>query len=164
MKSKRLPPLETVLALFDYDPEAGVFTHRAGRRAGKVAGEIAASYRRLAIGGKFYYAHRIAWLVISGEDPLENQIDHINGDRLDNRSENLRVCTSAQNCRNSRIRSHNTSGFKGVSRDITRNLWQAGIVVNGKRKTLGRYATRESAYDAYCAASKRYHAEFGRVT
>jgi len=165
MKPKSLPALDTISSLFAFDAETGKFTHRAGRRAGKVAGETAGSppYRRLAIGGTFYYAHRVAWVLITGDDPGEMQIDHINGDRLDNSACNLRLSTNAENCRNSKTPKDNTSGFKGVSWDKSKNRWQAKITINGEQKMLGRFDNPNDAYAAYCSAAKVYHGQFWKA-
>lgn len=88
--------------------------------------------------------------------------DHINGDSLDNRRDNLRVCTCAQNLRNARKRSDNTSGYKGVTYRSRDSIWEANIQVDGKQIYLGRFQTAEAAYGAYCEAAVKYHGEFAR--
>ena len=90
-------------------------------------------------------------------------VDHINGNTLDNRRENLRICTPAENTRNYRKPKTNTSGFKGVSWINRFGKWHSAISVNGKNKSLGYFDTPEEAYKAYCEASKKYHKEFGRT-
>ena len=87
-------------------------------------------------------------------------VDHINGNGLDNRKENLRVCTRTQNTWNQGISSANTSGYKGVSYHKGKGKWQAGISVNSKRKHLGMFETPEQAHQAYCDAAKAMHGEF----
>jgi hypothetical protein len=91
------------------------------------------------------------------------EVDHIDGNGLNNRRDNLRTATKAQNVRNQRTRSDNTSGLKGVSWDGRNSKWKAQIKFNGKRHHLGRHNTPEQAYAAYCAASSRLHGEFGRT-
>lgn len=89
-------------------------------------------------------------------------VDHINGNGLDNRKSNLRVCTHSQNQRNQGTPRHNSSGFKGVCWSKDKQKWQAGIKINGKNKFLGRYETPEEAHKAYCDASAKYHGAFGK--
>jgi hypothetical protein len=84
--------------------------------------------------------------------------DHKNGDGLDNRRENLREATVAQNLRNRGCPVNNTSGFKGVSRK--RDKWTAGIKANGVHKRLGGFATPEQAARAYDAMAIELHGEF----
>ena len=91
------------------------------------------------------------------------QVDHINGEGLDNRRANLRIASRAENQRNQRLHSNSTTGLKGVSRHKTSNTWQACIKVNRKTQHLGCFLTAEDAYAAYCAASVKYHGEFGRT-
>ena len=87
-------------------------------------------------------------------------VDHINGDGLDDRQSNLRVCTNKQNIRNSKIRSDNSSGYKGVVK--IRNKWRASITVDGKTIYLGLYDSPEEAHSSYCEAAERYFGEFAR--
>jgi hypothetical protein len=90
------------------------------------------------------------------------QGDHINGNTLDNRRSNLRVSTAAENIRNQKIKSSNTSGFKEVNFRKERNRWVASIRVNGKAKRLGAFLTPKEAHVAYCEAARRYFGEFAR--
>lgn len=91
------------------------------------------------------------------------QVDHIDGNGLDNRRANMRVVTPRQNTWNSRRNASNTSGFKGVRLDPRRKCWRAGIQVNKIRMDLGTFESPEAAYAAYCAASELFHGEYGRV-
>jgi len=91
------------------------------------------------------------------------EVDHINGNGLDNRRINLRTCTKSQNQCNRKVSALSITGLKGVSlykRDAT---WHARISHNGKRLCLGYYKTPEEAHAAYCEASARLHGEFGRI-
>lgn len=120
--------------------------------------------------GTVYYATRYARL--NGKDttvrmhrvimnaPRGTQVDHINGNGLDNRRENLRFCTTKQNLRNRGKNSRNTSGYKGVSWAKHANKWNAQIVVNRKRINLGYYEDVKEAALAYDEAARKYHGEF----
>lgn len=87
-------------------------------------------------------------------------IDHINGDRLDNRIENLRVCTRKENVRNQRLHKNNSSGYKGVVWDKQRSKWIAQIMVDRKHLFLGRFETVLEAAKAYDLSSSKYFGDF----
>ena len=93
--------------------------------------------------------------------PKGMHTDHINHDTLDNREENLRVCTPSQNKCNSKKQTNNTSGYKGVNK--RGNKWIARIRVENDRIYLGRFQTPEEAYRAYVSASKRLHGEYANL-
>jgi hypothetical protein len=152
--------VERLRELLAYDPETGVFTWRTGPRAGMVAGGLK-SYGYLAV-WRCYKSHRLAWLYMTGDWPL-TQIDHINRVRTDNRFDNLREATHAENVRNSGRRKDNASGFKGVSWHQRGKCWQVSIFKDGRRVHLGSYKTTEEASAAYAAAAQRMFGEFARV-
>lgn len=87
-------------------------------------------------------------------------VDHINQDKLDNRKENLRLATTTENLRNTKPKSNNTSGYKGVSFCKSTGLWRAGIQVNKESKNLGDYKTAEEAAKKYDFYAKLYFGEF----
>jgi hypothetical protein len=89
-------------------------------------------------------------------------VDHINGNGLDNRRSNLRICSKAENQRNMKRNVRNTSGYKGVSFFKRDNKWRSSIRINGKEKNLGHYVCKIEAYAAYLKASKEYFGEFRR--
>ena len=152
--------------LLDYDPATGVFVwkvSRRGHRAGAVAGtKRPDGYNQIRIDGSVYYAHRLAWLYITGKWPTE-QIDHRNRTPADNRFINLREASPSENARNSSKPAANTSGHKGVYRDVTCGKWRAQIMVDGVRVHLGLFDLLEEAAAAYAEASAQHHKEFGRV-
>ena len=95
-------------------------------------------------------------------NPVESQIDHINGDKLDNRKENLRIANRNQNAWNVGKHSNNKSGLKGVYFHKATGKWASSIRANGKRKHLGLFDTKEGAYEAYCRKAVELHGEFAR--
>lgn len=109
--------------------------------------------------GKTVRLHR--WLLNADHS---DDVDHANGDGLDNRRENLRRATSAQNARNAHKRAQCTSQYKGVNWDANGRLsWRARIRVDRKLIHIGRFATEEEAARAYDEAARRLHGEFARV-
>lgn len=157
---------DEVLEMLNYDPETGVFTRRLAKGPAKV-GDIAGSkdsygYVQIRLRSKIYLAHRLAWLVTYGYWP-ENQLDHINRDRADNRVSNLREATHAQNLQNRAVQRNNKSGFIGVSWYPKYSKWMACIGINGKSKTLGYFDSPEAAGAAYAAAKAEMHEFHGAV-
>ena len=106
-------------------------------------------------------AHRVAWAIYYGSWP-EDQIDHINGIRVDNRISNLRSATRAQNQYNKAKKANSTNSLKGVRWHKRDKRWVARIGHGGKSTHLGTYESELEAYLAYCAAAKRIHGEFAR--
>jgi hypothetical protein len=108
------------------------------------------------------YLHQAVWLYHHGYIP--EMLDHIDGDTRNNRIENLRECTNGQNQFNSRRKSNNRSGFKGVAyRSGYRQKWEARVTVGGKRHILGRFDTPEEAALAYADGAKALVGEFFRT-
>lgn len=113
--------------------------------------------------GRAVLAHRIAYLIATGV--LADEIDHINGDRSDNRLCNLRAVNRRQNAQNQKQHCRNTSGCSGVYWEATRNKWVARLFEPGRSKNLGRFDTYEAAVSARKAAeaSAGYHVNHGRL-
>ena len=155
---------DEVKKLFVYEPDTGLLRRIGGRKLYPWHG-IGKGLRYLAtcIGPKTYYLHSLVWLYHYGYEP--KMIDHINMDTRDCRIENLRECTPAENQYNTVKRGHNTSGFKGVVfHKICRSRpWQAKIVVDGKVKSLGYYATKEDAAKAYAEGARKHAGEFAKA-
>ena len=132
---------------------------------GKIAGSTNASgYRQVQLMGKHYLQHRVVWEMFNGAIPDGLQIDHINGNKSDNKIENLRLATHSENQANKGYTKRNSTGFKGVSLIKSRNKYQATICVNSKNINLGSFKCPTSAYFAYVKASKKYQKEFSYVT
>jgi hypothetical protein len=159
---------EHLRARLHYNPDTGVFTwlsspsRKAVTFVGKPAGCVKNGYITIGIDRVDYPAHRLAWLYVYGEWPAE-RIDHINLDRADNRISNLRQCTHSQNLANTRARSTNSSGYKGVYFHTGAKRWQAKIKVNYRSKHLGFFDTKEEAADAYRKGAELYFGEFARA-
>lgn len=135
------------------------------RYAGKEAftADNGNGYRRGAVFDKMYRAHRVIWAIHTGAWP-DDHIDHINGVRDDNRIDNLRAVSHAENQKNCRGRKDNTSGVMGVHWYKRRGAWQAYIKVAGKNKHLGYFKSKEDAIAARAAAEIEYgfHENHGR--
>jgi len=151
-----------LIELLSYDLDTGVFTRRAGvgpTHIGDVAGNPCHGYWQICIDGRSYYAHRLAWLYMTGEWPKE-QIDHINMDKTDNRWNNLRLATPSQNTCNQSARSTNKVGMKGVSPNGKR--FSAQITIDGTCHHLGTFDTPALAHSAYADAAAILHGTFAR--
>lgn len=139
-----------------YDASTGKFFRLPGRGvvAGAPAGRVKArGYIEIELGGATHKAHRLAWLYVHGELPV-GVIDHINGDKTDNRIENLRDVTVAQNAQNQRLRPHGL----GVSWNAEKRQWRANIKPAGTPQVyLGAFDTQEAAQAAYIEAKRKYH-------
>ena len=96
--------------------------------------------------------------------PKGMSVDHINGNKLDNRKSNLRICTHAENLRNLKKAKNNTSGFKGVSWYSKSKKWRAVITFGGKYHHLGLFVKKQDAIDAYNQKAKEYFGQFAYVT
>ena len=166
-KYKKLPSLKRIKELVSYEPESGklFWLQPVARwiRVGEEAGTYCKHAVDITLDKVTYRAHRIIWFLVTKKDPGNMMIDHIDGNPHNNKFENLRIATSRQNQCNQKIRRDNTSGLKGVSWSEERQKWQTGIQVNGKRVGLGRFNTKEEAYEAYCKAAKELHGEFARL-
>jgi len=156
---------DRAIELFEIRDSALINRRTAGKaRKGEQAGWIhPTGYRRIEISGREYPVHRIVWLMVTGEWVTE--LDHINGDRLDNRIENLRPVTRQENLKNQKRSIANTSGVTGVYWDRETGKWRALIRIGGKVKTIGRFLSFEEAVMARKEAERKngYHANHGRV-
>lgn len=149
-----------------YDPESGEIRWKVGgnRRIveGALAGTVAKTGRlQIKLGGKCYLAHRIAWALVHGEMP-KGEIDHIDGNPLNNRLSNLRDVDRTINAQNRRrANKGNASGFLGARRVIgciRKPRWDAVINVNRKTVVLGRFDSPEAAHECYVLAKREVHA------
>ncbi len=146
----------------DYNPDTGVFVWIKKRGSRGIPGNIidnptSLGYRTIAFGRKLYSAHHVAWWFTYGTQ-AESEIDHINGDRSDNRISNLRLASREENTRNASVRKDSTTGVKGVSPDG--NSFKARCWADGVRHNLGNFRTIEAAADAVRKFREENHKEF----
>lgn len=166
---------DIVRELLDYNPDTGVFTwnfrgphhfktigyfnHWNNMHAGSVAGCIytdscGKKYIRIGINGKGYAAHRIAWLYVHKD--TADEIDHIDGNGVNNKISNLRSVSRQENQRNKRMGKRNTSGVVGVSWNKSAGMWSAQITISRVRKHLGCFRSFNAAVAARKSAEIEY--------
>lgn len=148
-----------------YDPSNGNFIYhvRASQRtpARSVAGSVnPEGYRHIRIDGRTYKAHRLAWLYVYGVWPSD-LIDHINGDRADNRIENLREATRSENIANSRVFRRGKKYPKGVR--LRPQGFCARIQANKQSHFLGYFKSETEATAAYEVAARHFFGKYARV-
>ena len=154
--------VESLRGLLDYDPDTGIFCWRVSRgnriKVGAAAGTVSSNgYIVIRVDGTRFKAHRLAWLYTHGVMPTHD-IDHLNRVRADNRIANLRDVSRSMNLQNqTRPRTDNTSGYRGVSLHKGGKRWKAQIMVNGRKQYIGYFNTAEVAHAAYLAAKLRLH-------
>lgn len=158
----------TLKELVHYSPETGVFVWAKSRpacRKGDACGRISVQgYHEIRIKGRLWRANRLAFIYMTGQEPSADlDVDHINGDKLDNRWCNLRVATRSQNMANTAIDPRNTSGAAGVTWDKDRNKWRAQLRVNGRKTNLGRFNTRDEAAAKVEEAARAQWGDFWRA-
>jgi hypothetical protein len=145
-----------------YDPETGVMTRRVKVGCASAGALFGTSSRRGyligSLGNRLYSVHRLAWLYMTGNWPC-GEVDHINGNRADNRWSNLRDVSKAENMQNvkSARRDNLATGLLVVGFDKRDGRYRAKIGVDGKQKYLGSFATAEEAHEAYLSAKRQLH-------
>lgn len=152
--------MHSILLAVRYEAGQLIWTQRAGQRGapGSIAGGVRNGYVVVNFQRTAYQAHRVIWAIHHGGvlPDVTLEIDHINGVRHDNRIENLRLVTKAQNQQNRHAaRSDSRIGFLGV-RKIRKN-WGARISVNGVRTHIGVFDTPQAAHEAYLVAKRKLH-------
>jgi len=128
--------------------------NRTNRHKGYAARNVQRNYKRRLI-----YLHK----VIAERKGLAGEIDHRDGNPLNNRRRNLRACTHRQNIQNSTLRWNSRSGLKGVSEHKDRRRYQAWITVDGKLKSLGIWKSKREAARRYNKAAIEHFGEFGAL-
>jgi len=159
-----LPTQEEIHKYFIYIPETGVFLNRITRsnqaKEGHQSGCVdQTGYIYIYFKMTRLLAHRMAWMYMYGIEP-DGQIDHINGDRTDNRIANLRVSTAHQNARNRGLSKNSSTGFKNISWNAERGSWEVSIKMNGKKAFFKRFKILQEAQRAAISAREELHGEF----
>lgn len=178
-----IPTQSRLRELFNYDPEEGVLIWRDRPREsfatapafasfnkrcrGRVAGHIEhQGYRVIVVDRTGHKAHRLIWLFVLGEwvKYPEFEIDHVNGNRSDNRIQNLRKATKSMNQRNGSMRSNNSSGVIGVNWVTSKQRWIARIWDGPKHRYLGAFVDLAEAAEARARAEREigYHPGHGK--
>jgi hypothetical protein len=144
-------------SFFDY--KDGALTWKQGRKKGRVAGSLKPTgYTVVEIKNQNIMAHRLVWIMHNGS--IDGQVDHINGNRSDNRIENLRLVNQVQNQWNRKISKNNTIGIKGIRLRKDNNKYEARLCVNKKRIVLGSFDDLELAELVVMEARDKYHGKF----
>lgn len=151
-----------------YNQATGKFIRRIARsnsvKIGEEAGNVGGTgYRHIYVNGRRFLAHRLAFLYVTGEFPI-GEVDHINGERSDNRWTNLRAVSNVQNSRNQKKPVTNTSGHIGVCWHSAASKWMAQIQLGRRNKYLGLFDKIEDAVSARIEAQLRhgFHQNHGR--
>ena len=162
-EKERALTAEKLREILEYDPDTGKFTWKVsvgGRSSmGKVAGRYHSTgrYREIRIFERTYRAHRLAFLWMTGAWP-EKQVDHIDGNGLNNSWSNLRDVSPSQNNYNAKLNYKNTTGCPGVRKN--RSRWEVRIRVENKRYYLGTYRDLDEAIRVAIAFREKYHGEY----
>ena len=155
--------IERARQLFEIDPETGnIFWKTIGGQKPhrSTAGGIGhKGYRVIRHGPFLYKAHRIAWLLYTGEWPRE-QIDHANGQKDDNRKCNLRHASQSENQRNRGVQANSALGLKGVTFHGPSRKYLARVQLQKSRRHIGLFETPEEAHEAYKKEAKKLHGQF----
>jgi hypothetical protein len=157
-------PIEILHQKLSYKPDTGELAWKIDTqwtRSGHAAGTLCNGYIKISINKVIIPAHRIILAMENGVWPF-GEVDHINGNRSDNRLSNLREVTHQQNCINRSKATNNKSGYVGVSWHAGGNKWQAHISVNRKTIYLGLFDTAEKAHESYRSAAKKIYGVFAK--
>lgn len=167
---------EFIQECLDYNQHSGILTWKLRPRnhfetdkgwkisSAKFSGTEAGScngngYLQVHISGRICLAHRLAWVLAFGRWP-KNNIDHLNGDKSDNRLSNLREATNSENQRNKNLSKNCTSGAKGVSFCKATGKWMVTLKIDGKTRFLGRFILKSEAASVAISARNQHHGAF----
>lgn len=158
---------ERIKQVLHYEADTGQLIWKINKgsrgKAGKEAGSINpdTGYRVVMVDEQKMFAHRMIFLYMTSELP-PCDIDHINGDRADNRWSNLRLCSRSENLQNKKNQRNNSSGVKGVYWHKATGKWVGQIKADGIRHSIGYFETLNDAKSAMKEARARLHGEFAR--
>lgn len=156
---------ELLHEIFTYENGDLVWKKPTGPRVkvGDVVGGSLSShgYKTVQLFGKARKAHQLIYMMFHGVEASE--VDHINGNRADNRIENLRAVNRAQNCANQRTQTRSASGFKGVTFMRKSSVWRARIKISQKEIHLGCFQSKDEAAIAYNKAAEKHFGNFAKL-
>jgi len=132
--------------------------HKNAKKGSEIKAKSSHGYKVVTVNGKQHKVHRIIWQMNYGN--LPKLIDHIDGNKENNKLCNLRPASVQQNQCNRKLQSNNTSGVKNVVYDRFRDKWKVQIVSNGKLISIGRYDDLEAAELVAILAREKYHGNF----
>ena len=166
MRYKPLPPLEELKEFLDYNPDTGIFIWKKqvaqNIKVGQEAGAMNSNgYIQIRFKNSPYLAHRLAYYMYYGIHPLEKLVDHIDGDKTNNKIDNLRLATNSQNGMNRvSLAINNTSGVTVVFFNKRKKKWTARITIDRFQKHLGIFANKEDAIKSRREAEIKYFGDF----
>ena len=147
--------------MFRYDDGVLYWKFSPNRRiriGDSVGSKMKSGYLQTGVEKKQWYVHRLIFLYHHGY--LPDFVDHVDGNKSNNRIENLRSASSIENQQNRKIGRQNTSGIKGVCWHKQRQKWQARVKINGKQVSAGLFLTLEEAANAVQKLRSNLHKEF----
>lgn len=162
---------DEVCMRYSYDPETGKLyskihnrrraSHDPNQPLREIRCACGGGYLQVNIKQSYYKAHRVAWLLHYGEWP-KGEVDHIDGNPKNNAIANLRLVSHAQNSKNRKLNSNNSSGVKGVSWFPKSRMWRAYISVDNQWRSLGYFKNKDEAIQARQLAEAELHKSFTR--
>lgn len=164
MKNEQELTIDIIKHYFHYNPETGQITRlisAGGAKRGEFCSALCGGYILLSINGIRIVAHRLIWMYMEGHFP-DKLIDHIDGNTINNKWNNLRLSNKKENGRNSKLSKRNKLGVKGVTYCKRDKNYRTHCVIDGKQIFLGRYLTIEEASKVYEKFSKEHFGEFYR--
>jgi hypothetical protein len=150
-----LPSQELLRELYDYNPDTGVFARKTKTGTRKLKPMLVSHYRQAQVNGTKFFVARLIWMWVYGRDPKNMYIDHINGNRADNRIKNLRLVSPIENSRNMRLYKTNKTGIPGI--DMHKGKYRVRIKINKNEIYLGYYEDLDEAI----AVRKKAEQHFG---
>jgi hypothetical protein len=166
--AKKMPDMAILDALFLLDRDRGVLIRKrtwTNHKAGEVCGtKMHSGHLQTHVDGRRYLVHRLVYFMATGVDPMEMRVDHINGIPYDNRPENIRLATQANNGSHKvKLATTNTSGYRNVSWSSRWKVWIVSLTVAGKR-VARRFKDKDEAIAAARSMRAEYYGEFAGIT
>ena len=154
MKIKPLPSQGLLRELYDYNQDTGEFVRKTKTGTKKIKPILSSSYRQARVKGTKFSVARLIWMWVYGQDPKNMWIDHINGNKTDNRIKNLRLVSPIENARNMRLYKTNKTGVAGI--DMYKGKYRVRIKINKNEIFLGYYEDLDEAIDVRKKAEQHF--------